>query len=192
MKKTILTLAMIVISIATYCQDMPIGKSGKITFKDMFNVSITTSESAEILNAYIDTCMFFQKDNNELTSAELQENILRYKGRIRTYYNEKRALLKENPTSTKGTFMKDKYIEWGYVTFDLSILNENGKVGYKFTNFEHKHDEEKGGGALERNIGQNTRQAFWDDYKHQVNKYVIQMIDEIKELYGDKGVSEEW
>lgn len=192
--KRISTLLILTLTITlSFAQtNMPIDKNGKITFKEVFEANITADEAAKILDSYIDTCMFFQSDKNDLNIEERQGNIIKYNGRIRTYYNEKRALLAENPTSNKGTWMKDTWTEWGYVSFELSFMVEDGKIGYKFTNFEHKHDTEQGSGFLEQSLGQNTKQFYWDEYKNQVNRYVLQMVGEIKGLFKDKGMVEEW
>lgn len=193
MKKVVVLAIFVLISLIGFSQkNMPVDKSGKITYKEVFNVAITTDQSVQILRNYVDTSMFFQSDKNENNINEREGNIIKYSGRIRTYYNEKRALLAENPTSNKGTWMKDVWKEWGYVSFELSFLVEEGKVGYKFTNFEHKHDTELGSGFLEQDLGQNTKQFYWDEYKNQVNRYVLQMTKEIKGLFKDKGLIEEW
>jgi len=201
MKKFIILLVIALNVINAYTQvNMPVDKSGRITYKEILDLNITGSEISQLLDNYISQSEYIENIKNdvetEMQNSEKTEGndreIIYYKVKIPVYYNEKKEWLNNNPSSTIGTWMKDKDVQYGYVECELSFMIENEKLGYKFTNFIHKHDKEPACGELEQRVGKNTKEFYWNGYKSQVNQVVNDIILEIKALFRDKGLVEEW
>ncbi len=172
--------------------DMPIDPStGKITYKNMINTEYTIDENIsnieklisknENISSLIDSVINLHVDTNRI--------VLEYTGELPVTYNKKKSLTSDN---TAGMFMKSKDEPWGYVQFDISFLLIEGKLGYKFTNFYHKHDTEYDCGALEQKVTPYALERYWWQYKEQADLYVKNIIREIELITQNKDLGEEW